>query len=412
MLILTYIINIIAYIVLFIFSYNALITLFSLKIKKEFTYDIKNTNTFTVLIPCHNEEDVIESTLEALNKVSYPKYLYSVYIIADNCSDNTVKVCNKYLAKNPSLNAYILEVKGGSKPKALNRAISIIKKHGKWTSDNIVIIDADNKVSPSIFNSFNKEHLKGFKLVQCAIRSLNDTSFVAMGFTSAFNNMNRGFQYARNRIGLSGSLSGTGFSINRFVWDKVGFINCDTLTEDLEFSVLSILSGYKIKFVFDDYVLNQHLDELKPSLIQRVRWNRGHTQVFLKLSFPLIKAFFRKPSFQLIDSLLFLSNPIRNLLYVLDIFLELIFRHFATVPLWIMLVPLLYWVAFYMVCDNWKFKYFFPHIFFTITMFFATAYGALTYRNKTWAKTIHKNLDKTIHNDMHNENTHNDSIVA
>ena len=46
-----------------------------------------------------------------------------------------------------------------------------------------------------------------------------------------------------------------------------------------------------------------------------------------------------------------------------------------------------------MICDNWKIKYFFPHIFYSITMFFATAYGALTYKNTVWVKTAHKRVD-------------------
>lgn len=392
------IIDIIGYFVLLVFSYNIFITLFSLKIKRQPRENLKDANSFCVLIPCHNEEEVIESTLEYLNKVVYDKSLYSVYVIADNCSDKTVEVCKQYIEKNKVFNFKILNVKGGSKPKALNIAVNILKKQGDWTKDNVVIIDADNKVSETIFKSFNNEHLKGYKLVQCAIKSLNDTSFIARGFTSAFNNMNRGFQYARNKIGLSGSLSGTGFSIDRNVWDKVDFIRCDTLTEDLEFSILSILEGFKIKFIFYDYVLNQHLDEFIPSFIQRVRWSRGHTQVFFKLSIPIIIKFFKAPSFQLIDSLLFLSNPIRNILYVLDIFLELIFRHFSNIPLLLMVIPILYYLIFYMLCDNWKFKYLLPHIFFSITMFFATAYGAFTFKNKVWVKTIHKKIDLVVPN--------------
>lgn len=387
------IINCIGYLILLIFSYNIFITLYSLKINIDEQINYFDKNTFTVLIPCHNEEEVIESTLIALNKTIYNKKLYSVYIIADNCSDSTVKVCNNYLDKHPEFNGEVLEVKGGSKPKALNSAVNILKINNLWNHDNIVIIDADNKVSPTIFNSFNNAHIDGAKLVQCAIRSLNDKSFVAKGFTSAFNNMNRGFQYARNRIGLSGSLSGTGFSISRSVWDSVDFVKCDTLTEDLEFSILSILSGYKVKFVFNDFVLNQHLDEFKPSFIQRVRWARGHTQVFFKLSWPVIKNFLKHPSIQLLDSFLFLSSPLRNVLYIVAIALELDFHMFMKLSFWIMLIPIIYSLVFAMLADNWKLKYFLPHLGFTITMFFATAYGALTFKNKVWAKTVHKKLD-------------------
>ncbi|WP_297520037.1 glycosyltransferase family 2 protein [uncultured Clostridium sp.] len=388
------VVRVISYIVLVVFLYNIVITMFSLKIKKKNeSIKIEDKNTFCVLIPCHNEEEVIESTLNAINKTIYDKSLCKVYVIADNCSDTTSEVCEAFIKNNPLFDCRVLKVRGGSKPKALNSAVNILKEEGLWTADNIVILDADNKVSPTIFNSFNEEHLKGEKLVQCAIKSLNDVSFVARGFTSAFNNMNRGFQYARNRVGLSGSLSGTGFSIDRKVWDEVDFIKCDTLTEDLEFSILSILAGYRVKFVFDDYVLNQHLDEFKPSMVQRVRWSRGHMQVFMKLSWSVIKEFLKNPSIQLIDSFLFITNPFRDLLYVVVLFIDILLYKEIHVPLYLILIPLTYSIVFTILCDNRKIKYLLPSMMYTVTMFFATVYGGLTYTNRVWAKTVHKKIE-------------------
>lgn len=390
------IIEIVSYIVLVIFLYNIIVTLFSLRVKEdenEKVFNEEEINTFCVLIPCHNEEEVIGTTLEALNKTEYNKKLYQVYIIADNCSDTTVDVCKNYIKSSNMHNCRILEVNGGSKPKALNSAVNILKEEGLWTRDDIVILDADNKVSPTIFKSFNKEHLNGHKLVQCSIQSLNDNSFVARGFTSAFNNMNRGFQYARNKVGLSGSLSGTGFSIDRKVWDDVDFINCDTLTEDLEFSIMSILSGYKVKFVFNDYVLNQHLDEFKPSMVQRVRWSRGHMQVYLKLAFPVFKTFLKKPSVQLIDSYLFIATPLRHIEYFVLVVIAILLRHRMHIPLWLLLIPVIYSIIFTIICNRWKLRYLIPSLTYTITMFIATVYGAITYKNKVWAKTVHKRIE-------------------
>lgn len=387
------IITIIGYCIVIVFIYNILISIFSLKIKGTKLKEAEDSVSFSVLIPSHNEEEVLWGTLDSINKSNYKKDLIKVYVIADNCTDNTVNLVDTYCKANSEFNCSVLEVSGGSKPKAINKAVYRLKNENLWNSDSIVILDADNRVSKTIFKNFNIEHLAGFGIVQCAIHSLNDSSFVARGFTSAFNNMNRGFQYARNKIGLSGSLNGTGFSVSREVWESVDFNNCDTLTEDLEFSILSILKGIRVKFIFNDYVLNQHLDEFAPSFVQRVRWSRGHTQVFMKLSFTVIKELFKKPSLQLFDSLLFMANPFRNLLYIVILILELIFNRFASVSIYLMILPIIYYVAFFMICDNWKIKYFFPHIFYSITMFFATAYGALTYKNTVWVKTAHKRVD-------------------
>lgn len=132
----------------------------------------------------------------------------------------------------------VLPVAGGSKPKALNCGIEYLKQHQLWKDEYIVILDADNKVSPQMLSAFDHYHQQA-DILQCRIRSENDESFIARGFTAAFNRSTHERQLARNNASLSASLLGTGFSIRRAVFDQVDFQHCTTLTEDLEFSVLA-----------------------------------------------------------------------------------------------------------------------------------------------------------------------------
>lgn len=41
------------------------------------------------MVAAHNEEAVISDILVSLNKLDYPKELYDIFVIADNCTDNT-----------------------------------------------------------------------------------------------------------------------------------------------------------------------------------------------------------------------------------------------------------------------------------------------------------------------------------
>ena len=388
------IIDILGYFIVCVFIYNIVISLFSLKIKINKIDEVEQSTSFSILIPCYNEENVIWDTLLSLNNTEYNKGLLKIYVIADNCTDSTVDMVNKFKEAYTGLNCNLLEVKGGSKPKAINEAIKVLKNKNLWIDECIFVLDADNRVSKTLFKNFNKYNRHGFKILQCAIHSLNDDSFIAKGFTSAFNNMNRGFQYSRNKIGLSGSLCGTGFSIKREIWDEIDFTRCDTLTEDLEFSILGILDNIKIKFIYNDYVLNQHLDKFKPSFIQRLRWSRGHTQVFIKLSGKTTVNLIKHPSLQLFDSLIFMFNPFRNVTYIIVLALEIIFQHTSYISVYFMIIPMIYYVCFFMYCDNWKINYFIPHIFYAFTMYFATVYGAITFRNKKWVKTFHRKIEK------------------
>ena len=376
-----------------LYLYNTILTLWSFKkYEKPKSMIDSFRQTFSILIPSHNEEDVIYDTLQKIQKIKYPKDYFNVYIIMDNCTDNTLKEFNRFKQDYPfSTNINKIIVNGGSKPKALNKAISYLKENNLWNADNIIILDADNIISDTMLQSYDYYHKMYNDILQCRILSANDNNIISQGFTSSFNFMAYGFQYTRNCIGLSASLSGTGFSIKRDIFDKVGFSKCDTLTEDLEFSILCILNGYKIKYVPEEYVLNQHLESLKPSLIQRIRWCRGHMQTAMKLDKSLLKAFIKRPSFQLIDSFIFLNSPPKFIIYLIAN-INLLLLNIKIIPLWVLILLFVYNTFYVLRCNGYKLKYFIPHFWYSITMQISLLIGTVTYRNKQWVKTVHKKL--------------------
>ena len=376
-----------------LYLYNTILTLWSFKkYEKPKSMIDSFRQTFSILIPSHNEEDVIYDTLQNIQKIKYPKDYFNVYIIMDNCTDNTLKEFNRFKQDYPfSTNINEIIVNGGSKPKALNKAISYLKENNLWKSDNIIILDADNIISDTMLQSYDYYHKMYNDILQCRILSANDNNIISQGFTSSFNFMAYGFQYTRNCIGLSASLSGTGFSIKRDIFDKVGFSKCDTLTEDLEFSILCILNGYKIKYVPEEYVLNQHLESFKPSIIQRIRWCRGHMQTAMKLDKSLLKAFIKRPSFQLIDSFIFLNSPPKFIIYLIAN-INLILLNIKIIPLWVLILLFVYNTFYVLRCNGYKLKYFIPHFWYSITMQISLLIGTVTYRNKQWVKTVHKKL--------------------
>lgn len=376
-----------------LYLYNTLMTIFSFKkYEKPRSMIDSFRQTFSILIPSHNEEDVIYDTLQNIQKIKYPKDYFNVYIIMDNCTDNTLKEFNRFKQDYPfSTNINKIIVNGGSKPKALNKAISYLKENNLWKSDNIIILDADNIISDTMLESYDYYHKMYNDILQCRILSANDNNIISQGFTSSFNFMAYGFQYTRNCIGLSASLSGTGFSIKRDIFDKVGFNKCDTLTEDLEFSILCILNGYKIKYVPEEYVLNQHLESFKPSLIQRIRWCRGHMQTAMKLDKSLLKAFIKRPSFQLIDSFIFLNSPPKFIIYLIAN-INLLLLNIKIIPLWVLILLFAYNTFYVLRCNGYKLKYFIPHFWYSITMQISLLIGTVTYKNKQWVKTVHKKL--------------------
>src|SRR6516225_6399603 len=57
--------------------------------------EAKPKHRFAVLIPAHNEENEISKALDSCNALDYPKEMFRVYVIADNCSDSTAEIATR-----------------------------------------------------------------------------------------------------------------------------------------------------------------------------------------------------------------------------------------------------------------------------------------------------------------------------
>lgn len=53
-------------------------------------------NRILILIPAHNEEAILAETLQSCAAVDYPRDLYEVTVIADNCTDKTPEIATQH----------------------------------------------------------------------------------------------------------------------------------------------------------------------------------------------------------------------------------------------------------------------------------------------------------------------------
>ena len=61
-------------------------------VKKPARYIAKKNHKFAVLISARNEENVIGELIESIHSQNYPEELVDIYVVADNCTDNTAKI--------------------------------------------------------------------------------------------------------------------------------------------------------------------------------------------------------------------------------------------------------------------------------------------------------------------------------
>lgn len=75
--------------------YQLMISICSLVKLKEKPLLVNKNHKFMAIIPAHNEEAVVGNLVESLKNQDYPKDLYDIYVIADNCTDNTAKIARE-----------------------------------------------------------------------------------------------------------------------------------------------------------------------------------------------------------------------------------------------------------------------------------------------------------------------------
>ena len=297
--------------------YQLIISLCSfIKVKEKPILEEKN-NRFMAIIPAHNEEKVVGNLVASLQKQNYPRELYDIYVIADNCTDNTAKV-----AKEAGAIVYErFDEEHKTKGYALNWFLKQkIDENANY--DAFCIFDADNIVDENFIKNMNKKLCQGEEVVQGYRDIKNPTdSWITAGYAIFYWTMNRFYHLARYNLGLSPLINGTGFMVKFDLVKPTGW-DTKTLTEDIEFSLKTIISGKKLGWATDAIVYDEQPVGFKQSWSQRSRWTVGHIQCLKEYTLPLSAAVKEHKTVMNFDGLLYMLGSIP--MFVLTIVLLLL----------------------------------------------------------------------------------------
>ena len=236
---------------------------------------------FAVLVPARNERNVVGHLVNSLMRQEYPRELFDVVVIPNNCTDDTADVARAAGAK-------ILEcaVPVKSKGDVLRFAFDALKNEGY---DAYCILDADNLASAGFLKAANNALKSGCDIAQGFRDSKNPADSWVAGDTSLFFwIMNRFYYRARVALGMSAALNGTGIMISGRLVGRLGW-NMVSLTEDLEFSGLCAAEGVKIGYMQDAVVYDEQPAGLWDSIVQRRRWFKGGMQCFTLYAKKLVR---------------------------------------------------------------------------------------------------------------------------
>ncbi len=246
-------------------------------------------NSFAVLICARNESEVIADLIESIKKQTYDAKLIKIFVMADNCADDTARV-----AKNAGAVVYErLDKTLVGKGYALNFLLQNISRDFPQGFDGYFVFDADNLLSEDYIEKMNLVFSDGYDIVTSYRNSKNfGDNWISAGYALWFLRESKYLNCARMRLGTSCAVSGTGFVFSRKILERQGMWPFHLLTEDIEFSVHHITEGYKIGFA-DAVLYDEQPVTFSQSWHQRMRWACGFLQVFKKYGKKLLSGMAR-----------------------------------------------------------------------------------------------------------------------
>ena len=209
---------------------------------KQFT--AKKNHRYGVLISARNESAVIRSLIESIKQQNYPSELVDIFVVADNCTDNTAEI-----AEDAGAIVYTrfdrLQVGKGY---ALNYLLGQVEQdHGLDTYDGFFVFDADNVLDENYIHEMNKVFNNGYSILTSYRNSKNyGDNWISAGYALWFMREARYVNNARMILNTSCHVSGTGFLVKTEIFQKNEGWKHHLLTEDIEFSIDNIIQGEKI----------------------------------------------------------------------------------------------------------------------------------------------------------------------
>ena len=223
---------------------------------------------FACLIPARNEEAVIATLVRSLREQSYPDALYDIYVIPNNCSDDTEGAA--WAAGAKIFRCFDPVVCKGD---ALHEAVAWLLPRGY---DAFCVFDADNVVHPDFLARMNDAMLADAKVAKGAMRVKNPRDSWVTGCYALYFALNdMFFSRSRANLGLSAKLVGTGMAVHRDVLERMGGWNTTTIAEDAEFSAQCAELGERIWWVPEAVTYDEAPGAFRVSLTQRRRWCSG-----------------------------------------------------------------------------------------------------------------------------------------
>lgn len=248
----------------------------------------KCNHKYAILVAARNEETVIGNLLDSIKQQDYPSELVTVFVVADNCTDNTARIARE----NGAICYERFDTEHRTKGYALQFLVENIRRdYGIESFEGYFIFDADNLLKGDYITRMNESFDAGQKIVTSYRNTKNfGDNWISASYGLHWLRTIRNEHRARSLFHLATRIQGTGFLFSHELI-KNGW-NYVSLTEDRAFCADAVAQGYQISYNNDAEFYDEQPVDIKIAMRQRIRWAKGHLQAFAETGPKLLKHIF------------------------------------------------------------------------------------------------------------------------
>lgn len=230
----------------------------------------------TVMIPAHNEEDVITKTVKNVLDMNYENF--EVIVIDDRSEDNTANVIKNLEAENEKVTALVRNKDDyPGKSAVLNDALKLAK------GEAILVMDADARVDADFLSKLIPDlEPEDVGAVQARKVIINKDYNILTRCQNNEYTLDSHFQVGRDAVKGAVELRGNGELIKRKALEDIGGWNNFTITDDLDMSTQLHIKGWDVRFCPEAIVYEEGIIYLTPLFRQRRRWLEGSIRRYLE----------------------------------------------------------------------------------------------------------------------------------
>ena len=274
------------------YAYWYLYTIVSIIKKPKKAPTASKQNEYGYIICARNEELVIADLVKSILAQNYPADKMHVFVMADNCTDNTAEAARE-------AGATVYE-RFNKEKVGKGYAMQELFEHLKTNEDaakckGYFVFDADNILHPDYTGAMNDTIENGARIAM-GLRNTKNWDSNGLSACNGIYFLRDSLQMNRSRsiIGTSAMVTGTGWYVEKSIIDAEDGWKCTMMCEDSQFSISQILKGEKIVFCEDAEFYDEQVTTWKQSVKQRSRWIKGSTDIANKYGKQIFKYMFSK----------------------------------------------------------------------------------------------------------------------